>query len=126
MCGEDRPDLFKEILKKAPENTSPMETLQSKIVKAYMRIREKATKRNKRKTGITKWDPKLGDMVLAKCQPVPDAAVGVTRTFGRVYDGLWKVVRIVAPSTYEMTDVREKILKVFNKRALTPYVTSED
>jgi hypothetical protein len=89
-------------------------------------MREKATKRNKRKTGITKWDPKLGDMVLAKCQPVSDAAVGVTRKFGRVYDGHWKVVRIVAPPSYEETDVRENILKVFNKRALKPYVTSED
>jgi hypothetical protein len=82
--GEDRPDLFKEILKKAPENTSPMETLQSKIVMAYVRMTEKATNRNKGKTGITKWDPKLGDMVLAKCQPASDATVEVTRKFGRV------------------------------------------
>jgi hypothetical protein len=65
-------------------------------------------------------------MVLAKCQPVSDAAVGITRKFGRVYDRPWKVVRIVAPSTYEVTDVREKILKVFNKLVLKPYVTSEN
>jgi hypothetical protein len=125
MCGEDRPDLLKEILKKAPENTSPIETLQNKIVKAYVRMTERAAKGNKRKTSVTKWDGKLGDLVLAKYQPVSDAAVGVTRKFSRSYDGPWEVVRIVAPSTYEVTDVREKILKVLNKTALKPYVTSE-
>jgi hypothetical protein len=56
-------------------------------VKAYVRMRERAAKRKKRRTGVTKGDPKLGDLVLAKCQQVSDATVRVTRKFSRVYDG---------------------------------------
>jgi hypothetical protein len=88
-------------------------------------MRDRTARRNKRRTDVTKWGPKLSDLVLAKCQPVSDATVGVTRKFSRVYDGRWKVVRIVAPSTYEVTDVQERILMVFNKKALKAYATSE-
>ena len=43
-----RPDLFEEFLKKGSEQKSPAKSLQEKVLKSYVRMKEKAEKRNKR------------------------------------------------------------------------------
>jgi hypothetical protein len=62
MCGEDRPDLFKDILEKAPENKIPTETIQNKIAKAHVRMRSGAAKRNNVRLGTAE--------VLMLCTPM--------------------------------------------------------
>ena len=74
-------------MKKGSEQKLPAESLQEKVLKAYVRMKEKAAKRNKRgKIGSSKWKPQVGDLVLAKCQAVSDAADGITKKFARPYD----------------------------------------
>jgi len=86
-----RPDLFEEFLKKGSEQKLPAESLQEKVLKAYVRMKEKAAKRNKRgKNSSSKWKPQVGDLVLVKCH-VSDAADSITKKFARPYDGPWKV-----------------------------------
>jgi hypothetical protein len=120
-----RPDLFEEFLKKGSEQKPPAENLQEKVLKAYIRMKEKAAKRNKRgKNSSSKWKPQVGDLVLAKCQAVSDAAGGITKKFARPYDGPWKVTRVINPTTYEVADEQGKITKDFNQNPMKPYLPS--
>jgi hypothetical protein len=60
------PDLFRKILDKTPEQLPAAETLEFKTLKAYAPMKLWANKRrNKRKTGPTKWKPQLNDKVPA-------------------------------------------------------------
>ena len=88
-------------------------------------MKEKAAKRNKMgKIVSSKWKPQVGDLVLAKCQAVSDAADGITNKFARPYDGPWKDTRVINPTTYEVTNEHGKITKVFNQKAMKPYLPS--
>jgi len=42
-----RPDLFEEFFKKGSEQKPPAQNLQEKVLKAYVRMKEKTAKRNK-------------------------------------------------------------------------------
>jgi hypothetical protein len=85
-----RPDLFEEFLKKGSEQKPLGESLQEKVLKAYVRMKEKAVKQNERgKNSSSEWKPQVGDLVLAKCQAVSDAADSITKKFARPYDGPW-------------------------------------
>jgi hypothetical protein len=120
-----RPDLFEEFLKKGSEQKPLAEDLQKKVLKAYVRMKEKATKRNKRgKNSSSKWKPQVGDLVLSKCQAVSNAADGITKKFTEPYDGPWKVTRVINPTTYEAAGEQGKITKVFNQKAMKPYLPS--
>jgi hypothetical protein len=58
MFREPMPDLFRKILDKTSEQLPAAETFESKTLKAYARMRLRANeRRNKRKTGTTKWRP---------------------------------------------------------------------
>jgi hypothetical protein len=86
-------------------------------------MKEKAAKRNKRRRSSgSNWRPKLGDLVLAKCQAVSDAVDGVTKKFARPYDGSWKVRRVINPTTYEVADEQGVIRKVYNQSAMKRYL----
>jgi hypothetical protein len=110
--------------KKGPEHKPPIESLQEKVLKAYVRMKEKAAKRNKRRrrSSGSKWRPQVGDLVLAKCQGVSDAADGVTKKFARPYDGPWKVTRVVNPTAYEVAVEQDVIRKVYNQSAVKLYL----
>jgi hypothetical protein len=72
-----------------------------------------------------KWKLQVGDLVLAKCQAVSDAADGITKKFARPYDGPWNATRVINPTTYEVADEQGKITKVFNQEAMKPYLSME-
>jgi hypothetical protein len=109
-----RPDLFEEFLRKGSEQKPPAESLQKKVLKAYVRMKEKTAKRNKRgKNSSSKWKPQVGDLVLAKCQAVSDTVDGITNKFVRPYDGSWKVTRMINPTTYGVANEQRKITKLF-------------
>src|SRR5215510_13198057 len=73
MFNNSKPDLFEKFLKKGPEQKPATESLQEKVLKAYVKMKEKATKRNERRSSGSKWRPQVGDLVLAKCQAISDA-----------------------------------------------------
>jgi hypothetical protein len=122
MFDDPKPDLFEKFLKRELEQRPPTESLQEKVLKAYVRMKKKAAKRNERKGSGSKWRPQVGDLILAKCQTVSDAVYGVTKKFAKPYDGPWKVTRIINPTTYEVTDEQGVIQKVYNKSAMKRYL----
>jgi hypothetical protein len=123
MHNDSRPDLFQVFLKKEADQLPPAEIVTDKILKAYIRMKSKADRRNKRrKKGIHKWEPQLGDLVLSKCQPVSEAVKGVTSKFMRPFEGPWRISRVVPPSAFEISSLEEKIRGIFNKEALKPYL----
>jgi hypothetical protein len=73
-------------------------------------------RRNKRKTGTTKWKPRLNDKVLVRCQPSSDAAQGVTGKFQPPFEGPFIM--------YEVSDDRGKLRGKFNLSHLKPYLDS--
>jgi hypothetical protein len=77
MFDDPKPDLFEKFVKRGPEQRPQTESLQDKVIKAYVRMKEKAAKRNEKGSSGSKWRPQIGDLVLAKCQAVSDAVDGV-------------------------------------------------
>jgi hypothetical protein len=122
MFNESQPDLFKKILKKDADQLPPAESLSDKVLRAYLRMRMRADRRKKRqRKGKHEWAPKVGDLVLSRCQPLSEAAKGVTSKFMRPYEGPWRVTKIIPPSSYEISSSRGKVRGVFHKQALKPY-----
>ena len=82
-----RPDIFTKFLPglgDSPEN----EDLAAKILKAYTRMKEKASKRDsRRKLGNSRWAPTINVKVLVKTQPMSDAIKGETSKFMLLYEG---------------------------------------
>jgi hypothetical protein len=109
MYDKPRPDLFKKFLVKEADLQPPSDSLQEKVLKAYIRMKAKAMKRKERQiSGRTLWDPQIGDLVLAKCQPTSNAATGITSKFVRPYDGPWRIYKLIPPATYEISDLNGK------------------
>jgi hypothetical protein len=101
------------------------ETLESKTLKAYARMKLRADKRkSKHRTGATKWKPQLRDKVLVKCQPTSDASQGVTGKFQRPFEGPFIISKIITPSVYEVADNQGKLRGKFNLGHLRPYLES--
>jgi hypothetical protein len=121
------PDLFEKFLKKGPEQNPLVDNLQEKVLKEYIKMKEKAAKRNKRgRNGTSNWKPQVGYLVLAKNHAVSDAADGIALKFVRPYDAPWEVTCVINSSTYEVADEVGTIVKVFNQKALKPYLSLMD
>ena len=116
-----RPDIFAKILPELgdlPEN----EDLAAKVLKAYTRMKEKASKRDsRRKLGNSRWVPRLNDKVLVKTQPISDAIKGETSKFMLLYGGPFLISKIYPHSAYELKDENGKARGKFSKKALKPY-----
>ena len=82
------PDLFKKFLKKDANQLPQDESLLDKVLRAYLRMKLKTGGKKKcQKRGQHEWKPQGGDLVLSRCQPVSEAAKGVTSKFTRPYEG---------------------------------------
>jgi len=111
-----KPDLFENILTKSTENLPEPETVGDKFMKAYARMRRKARdRRERRKTGNKTREPKENEKVLVKAQPASDAAVGVTAKFIHPYEGPYIIIRVIPPSTYEISTTSGTVRGEFNK-----------
>ena len=98
------------------------EELAVKVLKAYAKMKEKASKRDRRrKVGNSKWTPKVNDKVLVKTQPVSDAIKGTTSKFMLLYEGPYLISKIYPHSAYELEDEHGKARGKFSKEALKPY-----
>lgn len=123
MFDEPKPDMFEKIFVKSPDQKPPAESLEIKVLRAYVKMKAKALERKKkRKMGIAKWNPQLSDKVLVRCQPVSNAAQGVTGKFIRPYEGPYVITRIIPPSVYEISGNNGKVRGQFNKHSLKPYL----
>lgn len=127
MFDDPTPDLFRDVLKKTAEHVPGEISLEEKWLRAYARMRLKAAERKrKRKIGNANWEPKVDDQVLVRVQPTSDAAQGITAKFVRPFEGPYWIVGICPPATYEIADQDGKPRGRFNKRALKPFLKSED
>jgi hypothetical protein len=86
-------------------------------------MKVKAEKRNRKRTGNTKWNPKTGDLVLVKCQTFSEAAQGITAKFQLIYEGPYIISKLISPSIYELTEVTGKIRGIFNKSHIKPHIS---
>jgi len=116
-----RPDIFTKFLPElgdSPEN----ESLAAKVLKAYTRMKEKASERDsRRKLGNSRWVPSINDKVLVKTQPVSDTIKGETSKFMLLYEGPFLNSKIYPHSAYELKDENGKARGEFSKKALKPY-----
>jgi hypothetical protein len=120
------PDLYRKFLTKETDQMPPCESSQEKALKTYIKMKEKAARRNRRrKLGKTEWNPRVGDLVLLKRQASSDAVAGVTGKFMRLYQGPMRISRVIPPSTYEISELDGKVRGMFNKNALKPYLKEE-
>jgi hypothetical protein len=123
LSGEERPDLFKQILKSEPDQQPAKEELASKILRAYAKMKLKAEKRNRgKRSGKDKWKPQLNDLVLVKCQHTSDATKGTTGKFHRPYEGPYSVSEIINPNMYEIQDEKGKLRGLFHLSHMKPYL----
>jgi hypothetical protein len=83
----------------------------------------RADRQNERqKTGKTKWQPRLDDLVLVRCQPVADAVQGLTSKFQIPFEGPFIIHRKVNPSMFELADPKGKIRGLFSLKQLKSYL----
>jgi hypothetical protein len=88
----ERLDLFRKVLKKETDQLQAQEDLSVKILKVYAKMKVKAEKRNKKKIlGKSKWNPKIDDAVLVRCQPTSDTSQG---NIGKFYGHTKGLIRL--------------------------------
>jgi hypothetical protein len=127
MYNAPKPDMFKELLPTGPKSLTEVKTPEDKAFRAYLRAKLRIARRTRRnKAGQTRWEPKILDKVLARQQPISDAAKGITAKFIPPYNGPWIISRIMPPSTYELSDSTGKIRGIFSKKDLKPFLTLND
>ena len=116
-----RPDIFAKFLPELEDSTEN-EELVAKVLKAYTKMKEKASKRDsRRKSGNSRWTPNVNDKVLVKTQPMSDAIKGMTSKFMLLYEGPFLISKIYPHSAYELTDENGRARGKFSKKALKPY-----
>ena len=94
----------------------------TKVLKAYVKMKEKASRRDRRRQlGNSRWMPKVNDKVLVKTQPMSDAIKGTTSKFMLLYEGPFFISKIYPHSAYELKDENGRARGKFNKKALKPY-----
>jgi hypothetical protein len=82
LFGETQPNVFLKILDQSVNQSQEEESLADKLMKAYIRMKLKAERRNlKRRTGHTQWHPRLKELVLVRSQAASDATQGITAKF---------------------------------------------
>jgi hypothetical protein len=119
---EPRPYIFKELLKRRPDQLPNEETITEKILKAYTKSKLKSEKRRlKRMTGKNKWTPKVNEMVLVKKHPTSDAIQGITMKFQRPYEEPYVIQTVINPSLVALKDTLRKYKGLFSKKYLKPY-----
>jgi hypothetical protein len=72
---------------------------------------------------LRKWDPGIGEGVLAETWRLSDASHGVTHKFTCPYDEPYYISRLVSPSIFEISDLKGKVKGIFNNGALKKFVT---
>ena len=119
QCTETR--LLRKVLSELGDSPGK-EDLAAKGLKAYTRMKEKASKRDsRRKLGNSKSAPRINDKVLVKTQPVSDAIKGETSKFMLLYEGPFLISKIYPLSAYELKDENGSARGKFSKKALKPY-----
>jgi hypothetical protein len=67
-----------------------------------------------------KWNLQLGDLVLAKGNPISEAVEDMTKKFVAPFDRPWKITKLLAASAREFADMYGRTRGTFNRQSLKP------
>jgi hypothetical protein len=124
MYGGEAPRLFSELLPTSPEGKTEPLTAEQKEKEVFARLKRRAEKRERRKKrGLRKWNPRVGEEVLVEACRLSDANRGITHKFARPYEGPFRISRILSPAIFEISDAKGRIRGMFNKGALKKFET---
>jgi hypothetical protein len=124
MHEGEPPRLFGELLPDSPDGEAEPLTLKEKETKIFARLKERAEKRaRRRKRGLRKWNPTVGEAVLVETCHLPDLSRAVTQKFMRPYEGPFWITKVVSPSIFEISDEKKRVRGIFNKRSLKKFRT---
>jgi hypothetical protein len=104
------------------DNIPSQENLPEKLLKAYAQMKMKTDHWNQKLLkGKRKWNPKLHDAVIIKCQNTSDARSywKILGTLGPYYSS-----NMVNPNLYELKDENIKPRGLFHLKHLKPYSRS--
>jgi hypothetical protein len=122
MYGSERRNVLSKVMQKLPTLDQEGEGIDEKLEKAYHRMRKRAEAREKRrKRGNASWKPIFNEKVLVRTQPMSDAVKGITSKFMYIYEGPFRISKVLDHSAYELKDECGKLRGEFNKRQLKPY-----
>jgi hypothetical protein len=125
MYGSERQNILSRIVPGRQTLEQEEEGIEE-MKKAYMKIRKRAEAREKRrKRGNAKWEPELNEKVLVKTQPMSDAIRGISAKFMYLFEGPFRVNKILDHSVYELRDECGRIRGEFNKKQIKPYKERE-
>jgi hypothetical protein len=125
LFDEPRPDIFKKFNVHPTDEAQTSETHPQKIAKAFMRMKQRAMKRNaKRKWATTNWEPQVGDLVLIKRHVTSDETIGIIGKFLHPFSGPVRITEVLPPATYQVYELDGKPRGKFSKDSLKPYVSA--
>jgi hypothetical protein len=126
MEGRPKPDIFENLLTKEVDQFPEEETGHQKAVKAFIKMKQKAEKRNQRRSvGKHVWNPQVNDMVLVKQQATASVANAKSSKFCLPYLGPFKITEFRPPAMFELRDIDGKLRGVYHKTALKAFLADE-
>jgi len=122
MYGTGRPNVFRKMVPKESWLDQKDEGTEEKIRRAYVKMKKRTMAREKlRKRGNAEWNPELNENVLVKKQPISDAVRGITPKILHLFQGPYRISKILGYSAYELRDDQGKLTGEFNKKQLKQY-----
>ena len=122
MYGTKRPNVFRKMVPKESWPEQEDKGIEEKISRAYVKMEKRAMAREKcRKQGNAEWNPELNEKVLVTTQPMSDAVRGITSEFLHLFQGPYRISKVLGHPAYEIRDEQCKIRGEFNKKQLKPY-----
>ena len=95
------------------------EGIDEKIRKAYVKMKKRAMAREiRRKRGNAEWNPELNEKVLVKTQPISDAVRGITSKFWHLFQGPYRISKVLGHSAYGLRDEHGNVRGEFNEKQL--------
>jgi hypothetical protein len=110
--GKPKPYIFKELLKRRPDQLPTEEPVTERVLKAYAKSKLKPEKRRLKR---------LVKKRSVKKNPTSDTIQGITMKFQRPYEGPYVIQTVINPSLVELKDTLDKYQGLFNKKHLKSY-----
>lgn len=86
-------------------------------------MKNRAEERKKRqRKGNTEWKPSLEEEILIRKQSISDASQGMTSKFMHLYEGPYKISKILKHNAYEVQAEDGKIRGEFSKKQMKKYI----
>jgi hypothetical protein len=121
MYGTERPNIFRKLVPRESWPDQEDEGIEEKICGAYVKMKKRAFGKGKTSRGNADWNPELNEKVLVKTQPISDTVRGITSKFLHLFQGPYRISKVLGHSADELRDEQGKVLGEFNKKQLKQY-----